>query len=168
MCFDPTTAMSIGGAALGAAGSILGGGQNAAAERTRAEFAQINAQMALTEASGKLGQIDRRVDQSIGAIKANFGGGNIDANSGSPLLMQAFSASQGNTDKQLTIAQGLNQAAGQHEIAGEALQRASDAETAGWLGAGTALLRGFGSIRGLEDFSIGLGGGGQMPLGGYY
>lgn len=161
MCIDPISAItlgtSLGGAALSAFGSVSAGNQNAAAAEMQAKIAQANAAMAMTEASGKISRISGQVDQAIGHTRASFGAGNIDVSSGSPLLLQAMSAANGNIDRQLTAAGAFNQSAGQNFTAGQALQKAGDDRTAGWLGAGTALLRGLSSIKG---FGLGFGGGG--------
>ncbi|MDE2579962.1 MAG: hypothetical protein KGL46_14255 [Hyphomicrobiales bacterium] len=159
MCVEPATfAMAAGGAAalgqtaMGASGSISQGYANSQAGMMRAMVAQQNAKMAMTEASAKISRIDDSVGRAIGQERAAFGSSNIDINSGSPLLMQAFSAAQGNMDKQLAAAEGLNRAAGQNFAAADAARSADQSLRAGYLGAGTALLSGVSRIAGLASF----------------
>jgi hypothetical protein len=149
MCIDPITALSIGSAGLGMAGSLMGGSANAKQAGIAAQAAQANSQMALDEGEGRVGQIGLRVDQSIGRTRAAFGAGNIAINSGSSLNDQVMSAIQGNTDKQLALAGSLNQAAGQSFQAQADYAKQGQDQMAGIFGAGTALLRGFASMRGL-------------------
>ena len=153
MCVDPMTALSVGGGLLGAAGSLFGGNANAKAAEQAAQVAQLNAKTTLNYAEGSADQIQQRVDRTIGAARANYGGANLNVSVGSPLAVQAMSATQGNTDKQLTIARGLNQASGQNFAAGQDYQKAGQDQIAGILGAGTALLHGLGGIRGLGGAS---------------
>lgn len=173
MCLDPVTAVS-GALAVGGAGlNLFGASQSAqgakdAANATAfganlaAQTADINAKLALQEGTQKLGAIDTKVQRAIGATRAAAGGANIDANSGSPLMMQVFSAMQGNVDKQLTIAGSENEAAGQYFAAAQDRFKASDALRAGQLGAGTAWLTGatgaVKSLAGFGGFSRGSGG----------
>lgn len=158
MCIDPMTAISLGGGALGAAGSLFSGNANAKAAGIQAQAAEANSQMALDYGEGKVAQIGQRVAQTIGHDRASFAAGNLALNTGSPLAVQAMSAQQGNTDKQLALAGSLNQASGQSFAASSALTRQGQDQMAGIFGAGTALLRGLGGIRGIGGFGQGLGG----------
>jgi hypothetical protein len=155
MCVDPMTAVSIGGAGMGAAGSLIGGFQNSDAYKLQAKIAQANAQTALAEGSGQVAQIGQRVQRAIGSQRAYYAGGNLNLGGGSPLLMTAISAQQGNTDQQLTLARSLNQAAGQNFVAGQDQLRAASSMTAGIFGAGTSLLSGLARWKGLGGFGVG-------------
>lgn len=158
MCIDPMTAISLGGGALGAAGSLFSGNANAKAAGIQAEAAEANSKMALDYGEGKVAQIGQRVDQTIGRARTSFAAGNLALNSGSPLAVQAMSAQQGNTDKQLALAGSLNQAAGQSFAASSALTRQSQSQMAGIFGAGTALLAGLKGIYGAGGALAGGGG----------
>ena len=149
MCVDPVTAISLASAAAGAASSLMSGSANAKAAAIQAQTAEANSKMALAEGEGRVAQISQRVNNTIGAARANYAAGNLALNSGSPLAVQAMSAQQGNTDKQLTMAGALNQASGQSYAAGDALQREQQAQIAGVVGAGTAVLHGLMGVRGL-------------------
>jgi hypothetical protein len=166
MCVDPISmglmALSIGGGALGAFGSISAGNANARAAELAAQTAQANAKMALDEGEGRAALVDQRVRQVIGASRAAAGAGNLDIASGSPLMVQALSAQQGNTDRQLALAAGINRAAGMNFAAGQDYQKADQDRLAGWIGAGTSVLNSIGGLRrgiGLGDFGFGGGGG---------
>ena len=173
MCIDPISMISIAGGVAGAAGSLVSGaagsqaaGANANQALVAAAAARANAGMALDYGEGKVAQINQRVGNAIGAARAFAGAGNLAVNSGSPLAVQAMSAAQGNTDKQLALAGALNQAAGQNFAGAQADQSAVQDYRAqgydmlgGLLGAGTAALRGIASIRG-----GGVAGGGGLGL----
>ena len=158
MCVDPITALSIGSAGLGAAGSLMSSSANSQAAGIAAQAAQANSQMALDQGAGRAAQVDLRVGQSIGRTRAAFGAGNIAIGSGSSLNDQVMSAIQGNTDKQLSIAGSLNQAAGQSFQATQDYMKQGQDQMAGIFGAGTALLRGFASMRGLGGMGYGMNG----------
>jgi hypothetical protein len=159
MCVDPVTAISIGSAGLGAASSLMSGSANSQAAGIAAQAARNNAQMALDEGAGRAAQVDLRVNQAVGRTRAAFGGGNIDVNSGSSLADQVMSAQQGNTDKQLILANSLNSSAGQRFAAAQDYRKQGQDQMAGILGAGTALLRAFAGMRGLGG-NLGAGFGG--------
>jgi hypothetical protein len=159
MCVEPTTlamaAAGIGTAAqtaMGISGSISQGYANSQAGMMRAHVAAENAKMALAESATKASRVDDRVNAAIGASRSNAGALGIDPNVGSPLLSQMFSAAQGNMDKQLIMAEGLNKAAGYHYAASDAARGADQALKAGYLGAGTALISGATSALKLAAF----------------
>ena len=140
MCVDPSTAIAVGSAAVGAAGSLAQGGANAQAARNAAGIASANSLMALSEGSGQVAQIGQRVAQAQGRTRAAFGAGNIDVNSGSSLTDQVISAQQGNTDQKLVMARALNTASGQASQASADYAKVGQDQMAGIVGAGTAFL----------------------------
>ncbi len=160
MCVDPVTALSVASAGMGAASSLFGGSANAKAAEIAAQTAEANSKMALAEGEGRVGQINQRVNNIIGAARANYAAGNLALNSGSPLMVQAMSAAQGNTDKQLAMAGALNQASGQSSAAATDLNSATQDRISGIVGAGTALLHGLAGIRGLGG-ALGMSGAGS-------
>lgn len=147
MCADPLTLLTIGSTAMGVGGSIAGGYANADAARMAGQVSVANAQTALAEGEGKAALIDQRTGNAIGSARAAAGAGNIDVNSGSPLMNQVISAQQGNTDKQLAIAAGLTGASSSNFQAAQDFQKVGQDQLAGWMGAGTALLNGMGAFR---------------------
>jgi hypothetical protein len=156
MCLDPTT-FAVAGGATGALGSILGGFQNSTAAKYAASIAQTNATTALDEGAAQGAQIGQRVQRQIGQTRSYFGGANLNVQKGSPLMLQASSAAEGNIDKQLAMAGSLNQAAGQNAQAGYDEERSTESLTAGWLGAGTSMLYGLSRWNGLGGFGAGGG-----------
>lgn len=167
MCMDPISMLSLAGAGVGAVGSIMGGNANAKAAEIAAQTAQANAKMALDYGEGKVAQINQRVGNVIGAARASYGAGNLSLTSGSPLAVQAMSAQAGNTDKQLALAGALNQSAGQNFQSAQDYSAVGQDRMAGFVGAGTALLKGLGDIRGVGGSSYGggsSGGGAGAPM----
>lgn len=159
MCVEPTTmAMAAAGigtvaqTAMGISGSISQGYANSQAGMMRAYVASENAKMALAESATKASRVDDKVNAAIGASRTNAGAAGVDPNVGSPLLSQMFSAAQGNMDKQLIMAEGLNKAAGYHYAAADAARGADQALKAGYLGAGTALIGGVTRMASLAAF----------------
>lgn len=163
MCLDPMSMLAIGGAAAGAAGSLMSGAAGSEAAKAnaqqavlQAQVAMANSRMALDTGEGRAALVDKRVNDTIGAARAYYGAGNIAMNTGSPLAVTMNSAIQGNTDRQLTLAGALNAAAGQSFTASSAFSRANQdtqaasyARLAGIIGAGTSLMQGLGGIKGL-------------------
>lgn len=159
MCVEPTTfAMAASGiataasTAMGVSGSISQGYANSQAGMYRSMVAAENAKMVLAQSTAKASRVDDAVNRAIGATRSNAGASGIDPNVGSPLLAQMFSASQGNMDKQLIMAEGLNKAAGYHYAASGAARDADQALKAGYLGAGTALIGGATKLASLAAF----------------
>lgn len=106
--------------------SIFGARSNfASAQRiTRQKQAILrqNADMAMTRSTFEQNRIDDQVDAVTGAQVNYFAGGNLDPASGSPAVMQAMSAAQGETDKMLAAARGAQERA-------DAFQQISDLES---------------------------------------
>lgn len=146
--FAGNVGFSLFGASQSAQGAALGGQQQAAQSLLAAQIADANARMALIEASGRMGQVDRKVDDVVGQQRAAFGAQGLDVGQGSPLLLQAFTASQGNIDKQLIAARGFAQASSFHFQALGDLEQRDQALAAARFGAGTALLGGLGGVGG--------------------
>ncbi|MFT0876008.1 hypothetical protein VRZ08_05565 [Rhodopseudomonas sp. G2_2311] len=145
---------------------------------TQADTAELGVDFAASRQRLQLGQIMEQGRQTLAAQRSYFAGNHLDPSFGSPLVTQAVTASRIQSDVDMTgvnfeveranvksnVATLRGQAAGS---AGQALAAlygkaaaevgGSSAETAGWLGAGTALLKGFSGMSGL---SLGGGDGG--------
>ncbi|MCA3685274.1 MAG: hypothetical protein IOC02_14320 [Methylobacterium sp.] len=106
--------------------SMFGARSNfAAAQRiTRQKQATLrqNADMAMTRSTFEQNRIDDQVDAVTGAQVNYFAGGNLDPATGSPAVLQAMSAAQGETDKMLAAARGAQERA-------DAFQQISDLES---------------------------------------
>lgn len=142
---------------------------------TQADTAELGVDFAASRQRMQLGQIMEQGRQTLAAQRSYFAGNHLDPSFGSPLVTQAVTASRIQSDVDMTgvnfeveranvksnVATLRGQAAGS---AGQALTAlygkaaaeigGSAAETAGWFGAGTALLKGFSGMSGLS-----LGGG---------
>lgn len=162
MC-DPSSALmaaqagfSLFGAAQSARGASEGGQFQAMQSLLSAQIADANARMAMIETSGQMGRVDRKVDATVGQQRVAFAAQGLDPNQGSPLLMQAYTAAQGNIDKSLLAARGLNQSASFHyQALGDLMQR-DQAQSAAKYGAGTAWLGGLsGALSGLSGMKWG-------------
>jgi hypothetical protein len=91
---------------------------------TRARQATLrqNADMAMMRSTFEQNRIDDQLDAVTGAQVNYFAGGNLDPSSGSPAVLQAMSAAQGETDKMLAAARGAQERA-------DAFQQISDLES---------------------------------------
>lgn len=183
------------GAFLSAGGALFKGAAGANAGDQNAELAQGNHDLLVDQAKIAKGNADlavtrgnydefltrRKVAGVLDSTTAHYAGGNIDPTYGSPLLMQGFSAAQGETDAQIvrahmmteradaltTSANIYGQAATQQFKSAAAKADAITSMVSGVIGAGTSLLSSkslFGSPSG------GPGGGdgvlpGGLPLG---
>lgn len=135
---------------------------------TQADIADLGVGFAGSKEKQALGKIAEAGRQTLSAQRSYFAGNNLDPTFGSPLLAQALTAGRVSTDMDLakasfavdkanalsTEANIRGQAAGS---AGQALSsmygqlnanlKGSADMTAGWLGAGTALLSGVGALK---------------------
>lgn len=160
--------MAFAAAGLGAAGKLYAGfagsdaakisagidRDNAALLDTQGDIAKESAGLSLTKGAWEAGQVARRVGTASDARVSYFAGRNIDPTSGSPLLMEGFSAGRGATDMALAAAKGeagyadgltkasniYGQAASQQWKAAQDEQAATTARISGLFGAGTTLL----------------------------
>lgn len=141
---------------------------------TQADVAHEGLGFAASKERETLGKIAEAGRVTLAAQRSYFAGGNLDPTFGSPLLMQTITAGRVKTDMGLAettfaidkanvLSNEANirgQAAGQASSALTALygqmgmQMKGDADlTAGYIGAGTALLSGVGGLKG-ADFSM--------------
>ncbi|MGL5446412.1 MAG: hypothetical protein ACRDBL_03785, partial [Rhabdaerophilum sp.] len=110
----------------GGAMSIFGAGQQyrQAKRVTRMKQATLrqNADMAMAQSTFEQNRVDDQIDAVQGAQVNYFAGGNLDMTSGSPAVLQAMTEAQGETDKMLLAARGVQKRA-------DAFQQISDLES---------------------------------------
>jgi hypothetical protein len=160
--------LSFAAAGVGAAGKLYEGFAKSDAGRLSAGIARDNADLldrqgeiakesaglSLTKGAWDASQVARALQTTQAGNVSHFAGRNIDPSSGSPLLMQGFSAAQGATDMALAAAKGeigyaegltrssgiFGQAASQQWKAAQDEQAATTARISGLFGAATTLL----------------------------
>lgn len=166
---DPLTIMLLAGTALQGIGKLASGAQggyiadwqanlahgNTELLRKRSEIEGLGADLARAKATLEETRTREQLDRVLGGETAHYAASNLDPVSGSPLLLQGFSAAQGQVDINLIRARGGVEAAAAHgraagtlaEAAGSAGQEASlrmksDQSTiAGLFGAATSFLQ---------------------------
>jgi hypothetical protein len=156
---DAATAVT---AVTGALGSIAGANAQASAAEQQAAFAEQNAAIARQRAASDEARTRRENRRRQGLARATIGASGVTFE-GSPLDVLSDSAAEAELDA-LTVRQaGELEASGFRQQARNARARASDARTAGRIGAGTALLSGAsrltGGRRAPQPRGTGLGGG---------
>ncbi len=128
----------------GAAMSIFGAGQQyrQAKRVTRMKQATLkaNADMAMAQSTFEQNRIDDQIDAVQGAQVNYFAGGNIDPTSGSPAILQAMTEAQGETDKMLVAARGVQQRADAYQQISDLESGLSDQRVGMSYGVGTTLL----------------------------
>lgn len=164
------------------AASSAGNAQMQAANQTarqlliESQIADANARMAMIEAGGRMGQIEAKTRGVIAKNRVDAAARGLAVDQGSPLLDEAFVASQGAVDKNLIAANSLMEAANQRQRGAAAAGQAVEALGAGrqaqaaarygvgaaWLGALGASARSFG---GLDWNNIGARSGVSAPGG---
>lgn len=165
---DMLIGMAIAGAATSAVGSLARGAQgasnaeeqgriaagNTALLKTKAETEALGADLAYAKGTLEDSRTRDAIARALGGETAHYAASNLDPTSGSPLLLQAFSATQGQIDINLIHARAGIEAAAAHsraagtlaEAAGSAGQELSikmkgDQDMlAGYFGAATSLL----------------------------
>jgi hypothetical protein len=155
MC-DLVTAVMIGSTAVGAAGKLMGGKANADEARYNAAISTENAKLAGIRARDAIvrGQLQEGRILSEGTLvrkeqEAGFAAGNIDHSYGSPLDLILATATQYQIDAATTRTNAEREAedyeqqqANYKADAKMGKQRASNAMTAGFLGAAGTVLNG--------------------------
>ncbi len=142
LLFGANVGLSLFGASQQARAQEQAGQQQATQSLLAAQIADANARMAMIEASGRIGAVDRKVDAVIGHNVADAAARGLDPHQGSPLLDQAYVEAQGNIDKKLIAGAALTQKASLHYAALGELMKGKDALAAAKYGAGTAWLGG--------------------------
>jgi len=141
---DPFSLAFMGMTGAQGALSIFGlGQQNKALKRaTRLKQAALrqNADMVMKEAGFEINRLDDQIDAVHGAQTNFYAGGNLDPASGSPAIVQALTAAQGETDKMLLAAKGQSARADMFQQISDLESRLDDARKGFALGVGTQLL----------------------------
>jgi hypothetical protein len=175
---DPITiAMAAAGGlkAVGALTSIFGAGQQyrQAKRVTRMKQMQLrdNADMVMRQSTFEQNRLQDQVDATLGAEVNFFAGGNLDPTSGSPAVLQAMSAAQGETDRQLIGARAVTQRADMFQQISDLESRLSDQRTGMSYGVATTLINTasdllgmFGKPGGQGGSAFGFGGNAGTPI----
>lgn len=142
--------IAAGAAVLSAAGSIIGGFQEAAAQEAQAEAFEQQAAHEQRRARLEADDFRRRNSRILAAQRARFGAAGVQR-TGSPLLLASDVASDIELQAMRLINQGDVNATRLRNQAGFAQSQAQSARIAGIAGAGQSLLSGasnFGSLGG--------------------
>jgi hypothetical protein len=155
MCDPVVTPIALAtSAALSAAGSIAKGNATASADRYNANVADLNSKQQTQNATWAAQAGDQQAAMSqqktratVGAITANQAASGIETNTGSAVAVRAGAAENGMLDAMTIRSNAARQAYGyQVQAASDKAQasqdrsEASDAETAGYIGAGSSVL----------------------------
>ncbi|MBI5112869.1 MAG: hypothetical protein HZA68_12950 [Rhodovulum sp.] len=186
---DPLTIMMLAGTALGGLGKLVGGSMGQEIADLQAEIGRTNVanlqrkaglerdQAGYAYAQGSLAESRTRaqLDRVMGGQTAFAAAGGLDPTTGSPLLLEGFTAAQGATDVALIRANALTGAAAAYSrsastmadaatAAGQALaaeMKGDQDMVAGIFGAASTLLTGAGQAwKGLGGTGGASGGGG--------
>jgi hypothetical protein len=141
---DPFTVAAMALSAAQGAMSIFGlGQQNRQQKRVmRMQQAQLrqNADLEMMQSTVEQNKVDDQLDDIYGAQTDFFAGGNLDPTSGSPAILQAMTAAQGETDKMMIAARGQTNRANMFQQILDLETGISDARKAHAFGVGTQLL----------------------------
>ena len=157
--FDPVTLMVAGGTALGAYGQYQGGLAAEAEGKTQQNMANYNAALQEREAKQIEAQTAMQQKQqaeeasrTASTLRAGLGASGAVSTAGSPLMIMAKQASQSELENLNIGYQGMEQATAARSGAAlsrmeglAARQKGRAGKTAGFLGAGSTLLTGFGT-----------------------
>jgi len=158
--FDPITIAMVAATALTAAGQIQGGRAAEAEAKSAANMSEYNAKVQEQEAraieqKSRFDSIKQAEagERYMSSLQANIGASGS-SGMGTPLLIQAKSAEELELENLLIGYEGqvgsqraLSQAAQDRMQAKIYKQKGKNAKTAGYIGAGTSLLSGFGAMK---------------------
>lgn len=134
--------IQIASAVVGAIGAIQQGNAAKAAANYNATISMQNAEIARNDAAMQAQQIDRENYMRLGAIRTAQGKSGGAAGEGSVLDVLGDVAAQGELEKQYALYQGEQRARGYTNTATLDVFSGRNAQTAGYLRAGTELLGG--------------------------
>lgn len=123
------------------AAAVYSSQQAASAREYEAEVANVNAQQAQLAAEAEAADRRRRARYLLGTQLAATGASGVEVE-GSPLLVMMDSAVQEDLEARRIRYRGFLQATGSAQQAALARYEAGQTRTAGYIGAGTSLLRG--------------------------
>lgn len=134
-------ALLIASTAMSAIGSIQQGNATASAARYNEAIEYRNATISRQQARAEADQKRKESLKQLGAARAGYAASGVTMD-GSPLDVLASSASEAELDRQNILYRGELAALGYEDSAYLYGQRASNARTAGYMGAASALLSG--------------------------
>ena len=144
--FTAGQALQGGASVLSAFGSFKAGQAQEAAYKANAQLERQQGEIAREQSFSSAEQLWQKVQQTLGAQRAAYGGAGIDPNTATPLEVMAASARQGELARRATLFQGLaQQQTAESQAAIERFQ-GSQARKAGVLQAGSTLLTGAAKI----------------------
>jgi len=130
------------GVAISAAAAAKQGQAQAAAQRFQADLAERDAQRARALARADEAEFRRQRSRHLGVQRARYAGSGIDLTRGSPLGVQLDTAKEIGFQAQKILAGGEVKGQGLDLSAGLSRVTAREAETAGYINAGTTVLSG--------------------------
>ena len=139
---DPVTWVVVASAVVSSYSAVRQGQAAKAAANFNASIAAQNAELSRADAAARAQQQDRENYMRLGAIRAAQGHAGGDAGSGSVLDVLGDVAAQGELEKQYIIYQGEQRARGYGNTATLDTFSGKQAQTAGYLKAGTELMSG--------------------------
>jgi hypothetical protein len=157
--FDPVTMLVVGGTVMGAAGQIQGGMAAEAEGKSQQNMANYNAALQEREAKSieartalQQKQQAETADREASTLRAGLGASGAVSTAGSPLMIMAKQASEAELENLNIGYQGMEEATAARSGAAlsrmegkTALARGKAGKTAGFMGAGSTLLTGFGT-----------------------
>jgi hypothetical protein len=135
-----STAATIGSGLISAFGAIQSGNAQQDALNANAATSRVNAGTALATSEAEAARGQDRARRTVAGIANQGAASGIDISSGSPLDVMADAAAQGALDTEIQRWKGRSQSSAYMAQAGQQDRQAGDAGTAGYVGAGTALL----------------------------
>jgi hypothetical protein len=156
-----SSAASLAGTFMGAAGQREAGAEQAQAYATNAEIQRRNAQMRLAQAYGQAAIDVTDTERAMGGITAAYGASGVSATTGSPLEVMHGQMVQGELTRQLDIYRGVVAATSAEQEATLQDLQAQAAVRAGQRAATGTLLTGIaGAARGAMPLIGSFGGSG--------
>lgn len=143
-----STVATVAATAIAAAGAIRQGQAAANAAEYNAELAEQNATASRQQAAANAAASDREARKRLGAIEATVGASGV-AMEGSPLDILQESALNAELDRQNILYGGETRSRGYESTATLERYRGDEAETAGYMRAGSELIGGYGRAQSL-------------------
>lgn len=151
----PTAALLVS-SGIQAGGQILGGIQQNEASKVEATQLRQQGQVAATEASARISANDTEAIKALSAGKAAAGASGVATNSGSVRAVQAHNESQAILNDTYAKYQGNLAEQGAYFAATNKEYEGKQAETAGFIGAGSTALTAFANAKGMQAAGGGL------------
>lgn len=133
------------------AGAVVASQRAAKAEEYNAKVAEVQGTQAQMAAAAEAEDRRRRARYLLGTRLAEAGAGNV-ALEGSPLLTMVDEGVQEDLEARRILYKGYLEASGMRSASALARYQADSTRTAGYIGAGTSLLRGASSVAGQKAY----------------